>query len=69
MKNTNANLGDMVAVNKCVDGQIYQIVSKQGFMVELCYKQNGHTLHGGWLDVGSCHKPTKAQLEHYSKTM
>lgn len=68
MKLSKVSLGDLVAVNKCPDGQVYHVVNQQGFMLELYYKQNGYTLNGGWLDIGSCRKPTKAQLANYEKT-
>lgn len=60
-------VGDLVAVNKVPDGQLYQIyeASSNDFMKHLVYVSNGKYYLGGWLDSGSFIEPSKEQLRNY----
>lgn len=68
----NWKVGDLVAVNKLDEGQVFEIYEEHKsnkFMFYLVYTSAGHRYGGGWMDSCVYLEPTKAQLKNYIKTM
>jgi hypothetical protein len=64
-------VGDLVAVNKLPDGQVYEIYEEHTsnkFMKYLVYMSYGRFYGGGWTDVCVFREPTKEQLTNYIRT-
>lgn len=67
MKIENVLTDTLYALNAVPDGQLYYVVSKNGYLVHLNYATGSDCdpLDAGWIDVCALRKPTKVQLENH----